>query len=297
MNQLKTALLLGALSALVLGIGSLVAPGALWIFGAIVVLMNLGAYFFSDKVVLAMHRAQPVTAADDPELFAMVAELARTAGLPMPRVYVLPDAAPNAFATGRNPENAVVAVTVGLRRILSPRELRGVIAHELAHIQNRDILVATIAAMLAGVVAMIANVVQWGALFGGSTSRDEDGEHAGSGVGALVLAFVAPIAATIIQLAISRRREFLADETGARIAGDPAALAQALLKLERGAQVLPSSAQAHPSTASLFIVNPLRGGGVWSLFSTHPSTADRVARLRALAGTPSAPPRGWLGWA
>jgi heat shock protein HtpX len=286
MNQLKTALLLGALSALVLGLGAWLAPGYLWIFGAVVVLMNLVSYFFSDRLVLAMHRARAVGPHDAPELTRMVAELAAQARLPVPKLYVIQEATPNAFATGRNPRHAAVAVTTGLLQVLSPRELRGVLAHELAHVKNRDILIATVAAMLAGVVAMIANVAQLSIFFGGH--RDDE-DHAGGAIGALLLAIVAPIAATIIQLAISRRRELHADETGARLAGDPEALASALIKLERGAQVLPMH-HGNPATASLFIVNPLRGGGVWSLFSTHPSTAQRVERLRAMTASRS---RGW----
>jgi heat shock protein HtpX len=280
MNQLKTVVLLGALSALVLGIGALVAPHMLWVFGAIVVVMNLVSYFLSDKIVLAMHRARPIGEGEDPALHRMVAELAQKAGIPKPRVYLLPDETPNAFATGRNPKNGVVAVTTGIRRLLSERELRGVIAHELGHIRNRDILVATVAGMLAGVISMIANVLQWGAILGTGSRDDED---RGSPIAMIVLAIVAPIAATLIQLAISRQREYGADRAGAELSGDPGALADALLKLERGVERIPVQVtNAHPATASLFIVNPLRGGGVMSLFSTHPAVSDRVARLRAI---------------
>jgi heat shock protein HtpX len=279
-NQLKTVVLLGALSALLLGIGALVAPGMLWVFGAIVIVMNLVSYFFSDKIVLAMHRARPIGEREDPALHEMVAELAEKAGMPKPRVYLLHDATPNAFATGRNPANGVVAVTSGIRQLLSERELRGVIAHELAHIKNRDILVATIAAMISGVIAMIANILQWSAIFGGSRDDEEGGSNPAA---MIVLAVVAPIAASLIQFAISRQREFGADATGGRLSGDPGALADALLKLERGNERIPVQvANAHPATASLFIVNPLRGGLVMSLFSTHPSVEQRVARLRSL---------------
>jgi heat shock protein HtpX len=280
MNQIKTILLLGVLSSILLGIGALFAPGQLWVFGAIVVVMNLVSYFFSDKIVLAMHRAKPISEQQDPALHQMVAELARAAGIPKPRVFMLDDDTPNAFATGRNPSNGVVAVTRGIRGILTDRELRGVLAHELSHIKNRDILVATIAAMIAGVISMLANILQWSAIMGGG--RD-DRDDRGSPAAMLVLAIVAPIAASLVQLAISRQREFGADHSGGLISGDPGALADALLKLERGAQRIPvQMANAHPATASLFIVNPLRGDGLMRLFSTHPSTEQRVARLRAL---------------
>lgn len=284
-NQLKTVLLLGALTGLVMGVGALVAPGQLYLFGALALAMNLGAYFFSDRIVLRMHRAREVSAAEAPELHSMVADLARRAGIPTPRVYVIPEPQPNAFATGRNPAHGVVAVTEGLLGILDRRELRGVIAHELAHIANRDILVATVAAAAATVVTYVAQMLTFGALFGGS-SQDEEGE--GGGAGGILMALIAPIAATLIQMGISRSREYLADESGARTSGDPEALARALLKLEQAAQVVPSHA-ATPSTSSLFIVNPFGAvEQVSRLFSTHPRTAERVARLLELArGTPA----------
>jgi len=279
-NQLKTIMLLGALSALVVGIGAAVAPGYLYVFAALALAMNLGAYFFSDRIVLKMHGAREVSAAEAPELHRIVSELAARAGLPMPRVCLMPEDQPNAFATGRNPEHGVVAVTTGILRLLDERELRGVLAHELAHIKNRDILVSSIAAAAAALISYIANALSFGAMFGMSHSDDEEGS---SPAGALLVALVAPVAATLIQLGISRSREYLADETGAAISGDPEALARALLKLERGSQVL-LPAQSSPATASLFIVNPFGGmsrAAGW--FSTHPSTEERVQRLRELA--------------
>jgi heat shock protein HtpX len=284
-NQLKTVLLLGALSAVVIGFGSLVAPGALHLFVGLALAMNLGAYFFSDKLVLRMHGAHEVSREQAPELHGMVEELAVKAGIPMPRVCVIPDAQPNAFATGRNPANGVVAVTEGIVRVLDRHELRGVIAHELAHIKNRDILIASVAAAGASLIGYVANAVTWSALLGGGSSSDDEGDSGGMG-GALLAAFVAPIVAMLIQFGISRSREYLADETGARLCGDPEALARALLKLERGADLVAS--QATPTTASLFIVNPFgatQGGTRW--LSTHPATQERVDRLLAMAGRPA----------
>jgi heat shock protein HtpX len=281
-NQLKTVLLLGLLSALLVGVGALVAPGSLYLFGALALAMNLGAYFFSDRIVLRMHHAREVTPDEAPELHAMVDELSRAAGLPKPRVCVMPDEQPNAFATGRDPEHGVVAVTEGLLRILDRRELRGVIAHELAHIKNRDILVSSVAAAVASLITYAAHALSFGALFGGSSQGDDDEQESGGFAGGLLAVLVAPLAATLIQLGISRSREHLADETGARISGDPEALARALLKLEQAATMTPT--EAAPATASLFIVSPL--GGVQTVarwFATHPSTEERVARLRALA--------------
>lgn len=283
-NQLKTVLLLGALSALVVGLGGLVAPGHLYLFGALALLMNLGAYFFSDRLVLRMHRASEVSPAEAPDLHAMVGELAARAGIPKPRVFLIPDAQPNAFATGRNPAHGVVAVTEGIVRILTRRELRGVLAHELAHIKNRDILISSLAAAAASLITWVAHALSFGALFGGGSSSSQDEEGGGSAAGGLLVALVAPLAATLIQLGISRSREFVADATGAEIARDPEALASALLKLEQGAQLVPAAEGATPATASLFIVNPF--GAVETVsrwFSTHPSTAERVARLRELA--------------
>jgi heat shock protein HtpX len=243
--------------------------------------MNFFSYWFSDKMVLAMYRAQPVDEASAPELFAMVRNLATRAQIPMPRVYIIPTDTPNAFATGRNPEHAAVAATEGIMRILNREELEGVIAHELSHVKNRDTLIMTIAAALAGAITYLAHMAQWAAIFGGSR-RDSEEEGGGGGViGALALAILAPIAAMLVQLAISRSREFHADETGARIAGKPWGLASALEKLEQASKVIPMDAT--PATAHLFIVNPLSGSMLRSLFSTHPSTEERVARLRAMA--------------
>jgi len=290
-NQLKTIILLGALSALFMGIGAAVAPGHLYLFAALALLMILGSYFFSDKIVLKMHGAQPVAPEDAPELHRMVEELAHQAGIPKPRICIIPDPQPNAFATGRNPSHGVVAVTEGILQLLDRRELRGVLAHELAHIKNRDILVSSIAAAAASAITYVAHALSFGAMFGGS----QDDEEGGGVAGGLLMALVAPMAATLIQLGISRSREYMADETGAKLSGDPEALARALLKLERGAQAIPAHA-ATPATASLFIVNPL--GPLQSmarLFSTHPSTEERVERLMRLVAGASHPRRELSG--
>ena len=280
-NHLKTIVLLGALSALLIGIGNVVAPGYLGFFAVLALAMNVGAYYFSDRLVLRMHGAKEIDPAEAPQLHGMVRELAARAELPMPRVYMIEDPQPNAFATGRNPAHGVVAVTTGILEILSPRELRGVLAHELAHIKNRDILVATIAACATGVITYAAHTIGF---LGMGGHQDEDGDQ-GSPYAGLLMMLVAPIAATLIQLGISRSREYLADETGAAISGDPLALASALARLEQAASVVPSAA-AQPATASLFIVNPFAGGAAMSrLFSTHPLTAERIARLEALAGS------------
>ena len=279
-NQLKTVLLLGAMSALLVGLGALVAPSYLYLFGALALLMNLGAYFFSDRIVLRMHHAREVSPHETPDLHAMVADLSARAGIPKPRLFVIPEEQPNAFATGRNPAHGVVAVTQGIVRLLDRRELRGVIAHELAHIRNRDILIASIAAAAVSLVSYVAHVLSFGALFGGS-SQNDDGES-NSPLGGIVVALVAPIAATLVQLGISRSREYLADATGAEISGDPEALARALLKIERATEIVPVSEPA-AATASLFIVNPfgpMAAAARW--FSTHPSTAQRVRRLRLM---------------
>ena len=280
-NQLKTVVLLGAMSALLVGLGGLVAPSYLHLFGALALLMNLGAYLFSDRIVLSMHRASEVGPHEAPELHAMVAELSARAGIPKPRLFVIPEEQPNAFATGRNPEHGVVAVTEGIVRLLSRRELRGVIAHELAHIKNRDILISSIAAAGASVISYVAHALSFGALFGGS-NQDDEGESS-SPFGGILVALVAPLAATLVQLGISRSREYLADATGAEISGDPEALASALLKLERASQAIPVS-EPTPATASLFIVNPFGAMETASrIFSTHPHTAERVRRLREMA--------------
>jgi heat shock protein HtpX len=258
--------------------------------GAIIALllaggMNFFSYWFSDKIVLKMYGGQEVSAQDDPELYGLVQDLAQRAGLPMPKVYVLPQDTPNAFATGRNPEHAAVAVTDGIRRILTKRELAGVLGHELSHVKNRDILVSTIAATLAGAIGYLAQMAQFAMFFGGNRDRDDEG-GGGNIIGLIVMMIVAPIAAMLIQMAVSRSREYGADEGGAKVTGDPLALASALRKLQMGAQNIPlevNNATAN-ATAHMFIVNPLTGGGLASLFSTHPPMEERIARLEAMAG-------------
>jgi heat shock protein HtpX len=225
-----------------------------------------------------MYKAQPVGRNEAPDLYQLVEELAGRAGLPMPKVYVIPGDQPNAFATGRNPQNAAVAVTEGIMRTLSRDELRGVIGHELAHVRHRDILIGTVAATMAGAISMIAHMAQWAMIFGGGRSSDND--EGGNPLGALAMIILAPIAALLIQLAISRSREFVADQGGAEIAGNPLSLANALRKLDARAKQIPM--EASPSTAHMFIVNPLRGGGITKLFSTHPPMEERVARLEAM---------------
>ncbi len=281
-SQIKTALLLGLLTALILVVGqALGGRSGLVIAFFLALVMNIGSYWFSDKIVLSMYRAQELSPADAPGLHAMVEELARNAGLPKPRVMLIPQDSPNAFATGRNPEHAVVAVTQGILRLLSPEELRGVLAHEMGHVKNRDILIQSIAAVLGGAVMMLANMLQWTAIFGGGRSSDEEGGGGGV-IGGLLMAILAPIAATLIQMAISRSREYLADETGARLSGTPLALAGALGKLDDYSRQIPM--QANPATENMFIVNPFAGMSMASLFSTHPPTEERIRRLRQMAG-------------
>ncbi len=284
-NHLKTILLLGALSALILAVGALIAPGHLGLFAALALATNLGAYFFSDRLVLRLHGAREVSAEEAPELHQMVEQLASQAGLPKPRVCLIPSAEPNAFATGRSPEKGVVAVTQGLLRLLDRGELRGVLAHELAHIKNRDILVSSIAAAAATIITSAAQALSLGQLFGAGSRGEEDDRP--SAWASLLAIVVAPLAATLIQLGISRARELQADETGARISGDPEALARALLKLEQASADARTKEPAEAptaATASLFIVNPLGAAeSVSRWFSTHPSTSERVERLLLLA--------------
>ncbi|PWB79744.1 MAG: zinc metalloprotease HtpX [Candidatus Methylomirabilota bacterium] len=278
-NTLKTTALLGLLTGLLILIGGYFG-GSRGMSMAFVMafVMNFGAYWFSDRIVLAMYGAQPVTEAEAPELYRIVHGLTLRAHMPMPRIYVLPTEALNAFATGRDPEHAAVAATHGILRVLNEEELEGVLAHELAHVRNRDTLISTVAATLAGVIVMLARWAMWMPFFGGG-GRDDD-DRGGSGAGFLFLAILAPIAATLIQLAISRSREFQADESGARLTHKPYALASALQKLEVGASRVPM--EANPATSHLFIVNPLRGEMLFRLFSTHPPIEERIARLRAL---------------
>lgn len=260
--------------------GALGGRGGMIMALMIATIMNVGMYWFSDKIVLRMYKAQPVTEAEAPELYAIVHILVQKAGMPMPTVYIIPDDTPNAFATGRNPEHAVVAVTQGIMRILSRDELAGVIAHELAHIKHRDMLTGTIVATIAGAISMLAQMAQWSMIFGGG-SRSNDDER-GNPIVAIVMMIVAPIAAMMVQMAISRSREFEADRGGAGIAGSPSGLSSALLKLEKGSQMIPMT-DAKPATAHMFIVNPLTGGGLMKLFSTHPPIEERVQRLNDLA--------------
>lgn len=280
-SRLRTTFLLGLLTALIVWIGDRFGGTQGMILAFIMAaVMNLGSYWFSDKIVLSMYRARPLDEQHAPELFRIVRELTREAGLPMPRVYMIPDDAPNAFATGRNPQNAAVAVTEGLWRLLTPDEIRGVLAHELGHVLNRDILVSSIAATLAGAVMILARMAQWGAMFGGFRGgRDED--EGGGIIGLIATAIIAPVAATLIQLAISRSREYLADETGARLSHRPESLARALEKLETASQRIPMQ-DASPSTAHLFIVNPLSAKSLTNLFSTHPPIEERIRRLRSM---------------
>lgn len=279
-NQIKTIFLLGVLSALLVSFGGALGSGYFYGFTALALLMNLGAYFFSDRIVLKMYDAQEVTPEQAPTLHRMVDELAHRAQIPKPRVCIMPGEQPNAFATGRNPQHGVVAVTEGIMCSLNERELRGVIAHELAHIKNRDILVSSIAAVIAAAVGYIANALSFASLFGGNSQEGDEEE--GSTTSNLLMVFVAPLLATMIQLGISRAREYMADETGAAISDDPEALARALEKLEQGAAILPAET-VQPATASLFIVNPLAGRSqLMNLFSTHPPMGERIRRLRGL---------------
>jgi heat shock protein HtpX len=281
MNTIKTALLLGALTGLLMFIGGLIGgKHGMTIAFVLAMIMNFGSYWFSDKLVLKMYRAQEVSEAQAPELYRMVRDLAMRGNLPMPRVYIIPGETPNAFATGRNEQHAVVAVTEGLLRILNRDELEGVLSHELTHIKNKDMLIGSIAATLAGAIVMLANMAQWAAMFGGRGNRDSEEGGGGGIVGLIATAILAPIAATIIQMAISRSREYMADEGGAKISGKPYGLAGALEKLSRASQIVPMN--ANPSTAHMFIVNPLPGRSLMNLFSTHPPIEERIARLRSM---------------
>jgi heat shock protein HtpX len=279
-NLLKTAVLLAALTSLVVLIGGAIGGQQGMVIAFILAIaMNFGSYWFSDRIVLAMYGAQPIDEAQAPDLYRVVRRLTSKAGIPMPRVYLIPSDTPNAFATGRSPEHAAVAVTEGIMRMLDDDELEGVLAHELSHVKNRDTLIMTVAATLAGVITYLAHMAQWTAIFGGG--RRDDDEGGGGALGTLLMAILAPIAAMLIQLAISRAREFQADASGAQLSGRPWGLAKALEKLDMASKVAPM--QATPATAHLFIVNPLRGEGLLTLFSTHPPIPERIARLRAMA--------------
>jgi heat shock protein HtpX len=293
MNTLKTAVLMAGLTALLMAIGYWIGNTSGMVFAFILAAgMNFVSYWYSDKMVLAMTHAQPVGPSEAPQLYAMVERLCQRAGLPLPKLYVIPDPTPNAFATGRNPEHAAVAANEGLLNILDADEVEGVIAHEIAHIKHRDILISTVAATMAGALSMLAQWLSYSLMFSGyGRSSDEEGEGMNPLAG-MVMIILAPIAAMIIQMAISRTREYAADDLGGRLCGHPMSLANALLKLERGVGMLPS--QANPATAHMYIVNPLHGGGLASLFSTHPATEERVARLEALARELGSAPGGRL---
>jgi len=284
MNRLKTIILLASLTALLMWAGQAVGGAAgLWFALAVAAAMNIGTYWFSDKIVLRMHHAQEVSPVQAPEIYAMVQDLAARADLSMPKVYIIPEEAPNAFATGRNARNGVVAVTEGLLRILDRREVAAVIAHELGHIKHRDTLIMAIAATFAGALSMLANAAIFGSLFGVSQSSDD--EEGGSPLAGLLGVLIAPIAATLVQMSVSRAREFMADEAAARYTGEPLALAGALRKIEAWSREIPMQAGT-PATAHLFIHNPFSAQGLASLFSTHPPTEQRVARLVAMASRP-----------
>ncbi|EPY00983.1 zinc metalloprotease HtpX [Magnetospirillum fulvum] len=294
MNYTRTALLLAALTAFVLVLGWMLGGKT----GLVIALlaaagMNLYAYWNSDKMVLSMYQAQPVDRTTAPVLVGIVERLTARAGMPMPAVYVIDQPQPNAFATGRDPEHASVAATTGLLAMLSPEELEGVMAHELAHVHNRDTLIMTVTATLAGAIGMLAN---FGMFFGGNRDNGEEGGGGLGTVGTILMAILAPLVAMLVQMAISRTREYEADAAGAEICGNPLALASALARLEQGAGAIPNAvAEGHPATAHLFIVNPLTGSGLAQMFSTHPSMADRIERLQALAGFTAGPARSAWG--
>jgi heat shock protein HtpX len=277
MNGLKTAMLMMLLTLLlVFGGAALGGRNGMTIALVIAFGMNFVSYFFSDKIVLRMYRAKEVTEAEAPMLYRIVRRLSQKAGMPMPKVYIIPDMSPNAFATGRSPKHAAVAATQGIMQLLTEEELSGVMAHELAHVMHRDILIGTVAATIAGAISYLAQMAQWAMIFGGGRRGDDDG----SPVASLVMMIVAPIAAMLIQMAISRSREYSADQGGARLNGNPMALANALRKLAKGAQAIPM--HATPATSHMMIVNPFRGGGIVSLFSTHPPIEERIARLESM---------------
>ncbi|MEK6775559.1 MAG: zinc metalloprotease HtpX [bacterium] len=282
MNVFRTTLLMAALTVLLVLAGNAMAgPTGMKTAFIFALVMNFGSYWFSDKIVLAMYKAKEVTRAEAPDLYGMVEQLTRKAELPMPRVYIIENSAANAFATGRNPSHAAVAVTTGILQILDRNELMGVLGHELSHVKHRDILIGTMAATLAGAITMLASMAKWAMIFGGGR-RGGDDRDGGSGIAAIAMMILAPIAAMLIQMAISRSREYAADRGGAEFSGNPRYLAGALAKLEQGAKQIPM--QASPATAHMFIVNPLRGVGIATLFSTHPPIEERIRRLEAMRG-------------
>ncbi|MEA2109942.1 MAG: zinc metalloprotease HtpX [Pseudomonadota bacterium] len=276
MNQAKTVTLMVGLTVLFVLVGRMLGGNQGMVFAFILVsAMNFGSYWFSDKIVLRMYKAQEVSEGSHPELFSIVRTLAQRAELPMPKVYIIPQDTPNAFATGRNPEHAAVAVTSGILQLLTHDELMGVLGHELSHVKHRDILIGSIAATIAGAISMIASLARWGAIFGGFGGDDDNG---GNFIFVMIFTMIASLAAMLIQMAISRSREYLADEGGARISGNPHFLASALAKLDDYSKRLPMK-KAKPATAHMFIVNPLTSGKMSKLFSTHPATEDRIRRL------------------
>jgi heat shock protein HtpX len=279
-NMLKTTLFLALLTGLFMAVGGLLGGrGGMMMAFVLALVMNFVSYWFSDKIVLKMYGAQPLGESEAPVVHRIVRSLATRAGIPMPKLYLLPSEAPNAFATGRNPQHAAVAVTHGILRIMDETELEGVLAHELSHVLNRDILISTIAATIAGAISMLANMAQWGLMFGGARHDDDEGH--GTNPIALILTFIlAPVAAMIIQMAVSRSREYQADASGAKLTRNPLGLASALGKLEQASRMVPMN--ANPTTAHLFIVNPLSGRSLMSLFATHPPVQDRIARLRSM---------------
>ena len=281
MNTLKTTFLMALLTVLLVTAGGAMGgEGGMMLAFLFALIMNGVSYWFSDKIVLRMYGAKEISTDKAPTLHRIIRDLTLRAQMPMPKLYLIPQETPNAFATGRDEKHAAVAVTDGILRILDEAELRGVLAHELSHIKNRDILIGTIAATMAGAISMLANMAHWGMIFGGRSSDDREGGHP---IVALLMIIVAPLAAMLVQMAISRSREFGADATGATISGDPSSLANALRKLERGAQRIPL--EANPATAHMFIVNPLTGGGLMTLFSTHPPMEERIRRLESMAST------------
>jgi heat shock protein HtpX len=278
-NQLKTVFLLGALTAIIIFFGNAIGgTQGMQVALLMAAAMNFFSYWFSDKMVLRMYSAQEVSPQDAPELHAMVSDLAREAGVPVPKLFVIPQDTPNAFATGRNPSHAVVAVTQGIVSLLSPAELKGVIAHEMSHVRNRDILIQSVAATLGGAIMVLADMFRFSALYAGGSG--EEGQQRSGGLQMLLFAMLAPFAAMLIQMAISRSREYIADETGAHLCHNPESLASALEKLSMANQQMPM--MVNPATENMFIVNPLTGGGMMSLFSTHPPIEERIARLRAM---------------